>query len=216
MTLHRMVSGYITDSTLPGIIRPAELDLNDTGGLPTSTSHQVGSVPAASGLAGVTVVERGDGITHQSVFTLSAVSVTMTDATTAGCHGSIQLYDFPQALLNLAGACMSLTLTAGAGGISDTAAALVGIGTGAVATDNATLVGSGEADIIPSTAYTLVGGVKAATGVSTTGLLAVSNGTATAKKAYLNIVVPDDDSSASDTFTVDGTVTITWLHLGDV
>lgn len=111
---------------------------------------------------------------------------------------------------------MSLTLTAGAGGIADGAAVVAAIGTASLATDNATLAGTGEANILPSTAYTLVDGVKAATGVSTTALLALVDGTATAKDAWLNFAVPDADSSASDTLTVAGSVTITWAHLGDV
>lgn len=207
MSILRKVLGYYQDTAATGRRAPVEFDLD-------LSTQRVGSVPATS--TGVSAVEYGGRVLHQTVITLAGVSITMTDATTAGCHGSIQLYDFPEALVNLVGACMSLTLTAGAGGIGDTAAAVAAVGTSTVATDNATLVGTGEANIIPSTAYTLVGGVKAATGVSTTALLAVADGSGTAKAAWLNIAVPDADSSASDTFTVDGTVTITWLHLGDV
>jgi hypothetical protein len=42
------------------------------------------------------------------------------------------------------------------------------------------------------------------------------DGTATAKDAWLNIAVPDAGSTANDTFTVSGTITLVWSNLGDV
>jgi hypothetical protein len=49
----------------------------------------------------------------------------------------------------------------------------------------------------------------------TTALLALADGTATAKDAFLNFAVPDAGSSANDTLTVAGTVTVVWTNSGD-
>ncbi|NDD76047.1 MAG: hypothetical protein EBZ43_01260, partial [Betaproteobacteria bacterium] len=39
--------------------------------------------------------------------------VTMTDATTAGCHGAFKFYDFPQGLIYIQGYNVNLTTLAG-------------------------------------------------------------------------------------------------------
>lgn len=174
-------------------------------------STGAGSVPAN---ASTTATTTADGVL-KTVITLSGRSITMTDAGAAGSHGSAQLYDFPQCNLLFLGATCDLTLTAGVGGITDTAAVVVGVGTATLATDNATLTGT-EADLVPSTAATLTAGVGVGEGKSLTAGIAMFDGTATAKDAWLNIAVPDADSTANDTITVSGTVTIVWANTGDV
>lgn len=159
----------------------------------------------------VTVVEQSSP-PHKTILTLTAQSITMTDATTAGCHGSQKLYDFPAGNIVILGAITDLAITAGAGGITDTASVVGSIGTVAISTDNGTLT-STEANIVPSTAATLTSGVGAMAGESTT--LAAFDGTATAVDAYLNLAIPDAGSSADDTLSVTGTVTLFWINLGD-
>lgn len=159
-------------------------------------------------------VDEGNG-TIRTVLTLDKAVITMTDATTAGCHGSAKVYDFPACNLLFLGATCDLTVTAGAGGIVDTASVVMAIGTTAVATDNATLATT-EADLIPSTAATLTAGAGTAKGKTVTAGVAVFDGTSTAKDAYLNFAVPDAGSTASDTLTVSGTITMVWSNLGDV
>ncbi len=151
-------------------------------------------------------------ILHQTVLTITDLAITMTDATTAGCHGSQKIYDFPAGLIAVLGVVSDLQVAAGAGGIGDTAAVVGSIGSAAVGTDNATLT-STEADLMPSTAATLTAGAGNCDGQSTA--MAILDGTATAADAYLNLAVPDAGSSANDTLTVNGTVTITWANLGD-
>lgn len=165
---------------------------------------------AAAG-AGVAASEK-DGVVHKTVLTLTAQSITMTDATTAGCHGSQKIYDFPAGNILILGATTDLAVVAGSGGITDTASVVGSIGSAAVGTDNATLL-STEANIVPSTAATLTSGAGAMDGESTATVML--DGTATAIDAYLNFAVPDAGSSASDTLTVDGTITILWVNLGD-
>jgi hypothetical protein len=173
---------------------------------------------SSSALAGVAnagaVVDESVG-TIRTTLKLSNQVITMTDATTAGCHGSIKLYDFPACNLLFLGATCDLTVTAGAGGIADTAAVVASIGTAAVSTADATLTTT-EADLIPSTAATLTAGAGAAKGKTLTAGVVVFDGTTTAKDAYLNFAVPDAGSTGNDTLIVSGTITLVWSNLGDV
>ena len=162
---------------------------------------------------GVTVVEYGDDVVHKTVLTLTSLSVTMTDATTSGCHGTQKLYDFPEGAITVLGAFMNLTTLAGSGGIADGAALVGGVGTAAVGTNNATLT-STEQDILSSTAGTLTGGAGTLKKYASPNTTAY-DGTGTAIDAILNLAVPDADSSASDTVAVSGTVTLIWANLGD-
>lgn len=207
MTVSRKVFGYSTDSNRPGWKKDAEFDLDATGG------GSIGSVPL-SNRAYVVATEQGGPILKKTTFTITSAPVTTVDATTNGAHGSLQLYDFPVGLIHILGATMSLSTSAGAGGLSDTAAIIQSVGSVTVSNSNATLT-STEADIIPSTAGTLSGGVNTAVvGVSTA--TAVLDGHTTAADAFLNFVSPDAGSSGDDILTVSGTVTIFWHYLGDV
>lgn len=173
---------------------------------------------ASSALAGVAnagaVVDESVG-TIRTTLKLSNQVITMTDAAAAGCHGSVKLYDFPACNLLFLGATCDLTVTAGAGGIADTAAVVAAIGTAAVSTADATLTTT-EADLIPSTAATLTAGAGAAKGKTLTAGVVVFDGTTTAKDAYLNFAVPDAGSTGNDTLIVSGTITLVWSNLGDV
>lgn len=191
----------------------AETDANRVRklNLMTDSLNGAGSSGAAASLS--VDVSEGPGVL-KTVLTLDKVVVTMTDATTAGSHGSLKLYDFPACnLLFLGGSC-NLTLTAGEGGIADTAAVVAAVGTTTVGTDNATLTTT-EADLIPSTASTLTAGAGTTKGKTVTAGVVVFDGTSTAKDAWLNFAVPDAGSTANDTLTVSGTITLVWSNLGD-
>lgn len=155
------------------------------------------------------------GTVKTSTLTLSELSVAMTDAGAAGCHGSHKLLTLPAGNIVFLGATCDLAITAGAGGISDTAAVVAGVGTVTVGTDNATLTLT-EQNLVPSTAATLTDGVGSAKGKSVTAGIAVFDGTSTATEAWLNFAVPDSDSTGDDTLTVSGTVTLLWANAGDV
>jgi hypothetical protein len=168
----------------------------------------------ASNGAAVSAAEYGRGAYHTTVLTLAALSVTMTDAAAvAGCHGTHRLYDFPAGAIQVLGCSYNLTTLAGGGGIADGAALVGSLGTVAVGVDNATLT-STEADLIASTTGTLTAGVGT---LKKHGSLvaAAFDGTSTPVDVYLNLAVPDADSSADDTVTVSGTITINWIALGD-
>lgn len=162
----------------------------------------------------VSLIGVGAGGTTKTVLTLDGASITMTDAGIAGAHGSLKVHDFPQCNMLFLGGSTDLTITAGAGGITDTAAVVGSIGTATVSTADATLTGT-EADLIPSTASPLTAGAGATKGKSVTAGIAVFDGTGTAIDAWLNFAVPDAGSTANDTLTVSGTITLVWANLGD-
>ncbi len=188
----------------------ATLSGGDVLSVDPKTSVGVG---VKAGGSAVTVVENGDDTMHKTVLTLTNLSVTMTDATTSGCHGTQKLYDFPAGAITVVGAFMNLTTLAGSGGIADAAALVGGAGTAAVGVNNATLATT-EQDILSSTAGTLTAGAGTLKKYASPNTTAY-DGTATAIDAILNLAVPDADSSASDTVTVNGTVTLYWINLGD-
>lgn len=169
-----------------------------------------------SGTAGTSVAAATSAnAVNTTVLTLSELSITMTDATTAGSHGSHKVLTFPAGNIAFLGATCDLTILAGAGGITDTAAVVGGVGTVTVVTDNATLTTT-EQDLVPSTASPLTGGAGVTKGKSLTAGIAVFDGTTTPIAAWLNFAVPDADSTANDTLTVSGTITLTWANLGAV
>jgi hypothetical protein len=58
--------------------------------------------------------------------------------------------------------------------------------------------------------------VGTAAGITLTAGAVAFDGTTTAKDAWLNIAVPDAGSTANDTFSVTGTITLIWSNMGDV
>jgi len=211
-TEYRKVQGWVEDSSKPNLKMPKEFDLDNRGSNSFTTTANVGTVPSAD----VSAVEYGTPYLHTTVFTVSG-DVTITDATTAGAHGAVQLYDFPAGLVYLFGVSSDLSITAGAGGIADNASVVCAVGTATVETDNGTLAGTDEATLGPSTAATLSSGAGACDVDGTTALIAIHNGSATAIDAFLNFAIPDAGvtDGQNDTLTVSGTVTITWAFLGD-
>lgn len=158
---------------------------------------------------GVSVVESAG----KTVVTFTNTPVATVDATTNGAQGSLNFYNFPEGLIEYRGGVANLTLTKVGSGITATAGIVSSVGS-TVAGVDLTLTGT-EADFIPSMATTLAAGTGAASGVSTTANLALFDGTAVAKKAYLNLVVADAGSTASDSILINGTVTLSWAYIGD-
>lgn len=207
-TFSGSVIGTYTLAGTPTITAPAI-----TG--PTITSITVDPTTlvdvGVEAVTNMTVTENGDGAVHKTTFTFSAHSVTMTDATDS--TGSVAIYTFPEGFIKVYGSLCNLTTTAGVGGITDTAALVLSVGSVVVATDNATLT-STEADIIASYAGTLIGGE----GVFTKDgalVAAAFDGHTTDEAIFLNLAVPDADTSANDTIELTGDCTIVWSNLGD-
>lgn len=171
--------------------------------------NSIGTIGSTTGLS-IQKDQVFDGV-RKTVVKLTSVSVTMTDGTTNGSIGSVKLYDFPEGAINVHCGATDLTLTAGAGGIGDTAALKHSVGSAAEATNDT--LDSVQANIVPSTSLTLAAGTGTKQGISTAA--AHLDGRAAAAAAYLNLGVADAGSSANDTVTVSGTVTLIWTPMGD-
>lgn len=185
------------------------LDANSAIG----TFNTTDSVGAVSG-AGVTLVEKGNGAIHKTVFTLTSASVTVTDTGGAnGAQGNFKIYDFPEGVIVRGGCVASATTLAGAGGIADGAAVVLSLGSVAAGAGDSTL-SSTEADFIASFAGTLTAGAGTFAKYGEPSVTSL-DGHTTAVDLILNVAVPDADVSASDTLAVSGTITCVWSNTGD-
>ena len=132
----------------------------------------------------------------------------------------MKIYDFPTGHILFLGAVIDADATLGVTGtITTTWAGGVALGT-ATATTGSTLTAT-EADIMPEV------DVAAATAkVAAIDAICVCNplteaaarwldGTSTAIDLYLNLVVDDSGTHTSGTGAITGTVTVTWINLGD-
>lgn len=186
----------------------------NTGG---TTTSNVGTVAAAT----VTAVEKGNGLFHQTILTLTAVAVALSDANVGG---GTKIYTFPEGNITVTGATASVaetttsailttlnggkTLSAGVGSVQTVAQA------------SGTLITT-EQDIVnafaPVSSTVINVAAAAATGKLSATTALRYDGSATAQAIYLNCGIPtatDIDGDATSTWT--GTVTITWQFNGDV
>jgi len=169
---------------------------------------------ALGGTLGTSVTRLNDdkvGLIQEMTLKLTDLAITMTDATTSGTHGTADLYTFAEGGVLILAAQADCTF-AESGGITDTAAVLFALGSAAVGTDNAALT-STEANIIPSTSCTMTAAAGSFEGMSTAA--AWLAGHATAAKVRLNVVAADADSASNSAITVNGTVKVWFIHLGD-
>lgn len=187
------------------------LQADKLGLLRSLATPPVAGTPAGTGVSAKEF--GGGGLPHKTILTLRSVVIATVDAGAAGAQGSQKVYDFPEGAIQFLGATMNLTTLAGAGGIADTGALVGSVGSVAAGAGDAALT-STEANIIPSTAGTLVAGAGVLKGISAAPIAPV-DGTTTPVDAILNIAVPDAGSSADDTVTISGTITITWSNAGD-
>lgn len=98
----------------------------------------------------VTVVEKGDGNIHKSIFTLTATPVTLTDDAGNGAYAALKLYDFLAGNIVTLGAVIDADLTLTEAWWTDAAEGDVGLGTVAAAVGT-TLTGTTQ-NIIATTA----------------------------------------------------------------
>lgn len=192
----------------------AEGDGGDTITIDDTVAASLVAAGLAEEVSATGVVESEAGIVVKQVtVTLDDCAIVLTDAGANGSHGTQLVKTFAAGPIQILGCSMNLTTKAGAGGIGDTAALIGALGSASVTTANETLT-STEADLIASTSGTLSGG--AGTLANHGSLVATAfDGHTTAIKAYLNLVCPNADSSATDTVTVNGTIKITYANLGD-
>lgn len=212
VTLAKVVSG--TSTTLFAYAIPVGYTLrwSDDGieVVATTSVDGVGAVAGTGNIASETV-----GGVHRTTITLSAMALTVTDAL---AYASQKLYDFPAGRILIMGTTGSLAFSvtsARASTINDNAA--MDWSVGSAAASNVTLATT-MVDLLPKVDKTLDGAVAAFTTAST-GALAASaqfDGTGTALDAYLNVSFPTvTDIDGDGALAITGTITITWVNLGD-
>lgn len=186
----------------------------DENGIEVTETETPAGVGAAAG-TGVTASEQGRGVVQRTVLRLASVGVTVTDAL---AYASQKIYDFPEGRILILGSTASLAFSVTSDRtttINDNAAMDWSIGSAAAS--NVTLATT-MVDLLPKVDKTLDGAVAAFTSASTGALAAAAqfDGTGTAVDAYLNISFPTGtDIDADGTLLVTGSITITWVSLGD-
>lgn len=179
----------------------------------TTTGSGIGAPNTA---ATCVVEEKGDGVTHQTVITLTNHLVSVTDAL---AYANSKLYTFPEGRIYVMAALASLAFGVTgvrADTINDNAAMDWSLGT--VAASNVTLATT-MVDLIAKQDKTLDGVAAAYTTAQAVAGIAPTafDGTSTAKEAHLNVSFPTTtDIDADGVVKVTGTITITWINFGDL
>lgn len=161
-------------------------------------------VPA--GATGVTVREYADGgIVHRTVFTFTSFANALTLNGTSTAGGGTKIYTFPEGYIKTLGVVSNLTSAAAGDG-----SFLASLGTAAAGTDGS--LSSTEANICASTASTISSGVGTLKMKGDT--VAALDGTSSALDLYFNNAI-NADGTGKATLTYTGTLTVTWMKLGD-
>lgn len=168
---------------------------------------------------GVTHEDSGTGNVHKTVLTLVNTPIPLVDEAGVVAYGGLKIFDFPQGNTLFLGAVADLALTKSSAGVDADWNGDVGIGT-VTASNDATLATT-EQNLIPTTATPqAVAGVTTADAKSTTTETGkIFDGTATAIDAFLNLLVDDSDHNVTGTpcnLIANGTVSLTWVNLGDL
>jgi len=187
------------------------------------TTFRLGSVPAAiaedmplSGTptAGKIAAQHCGGKVRTTVLTLNAVPVAVTDAS---AYANIQVYDFPKGRIQILGVIGSLywAVTTARTTINDSASLTWALGT--VVASNITLATT-MIDLAAKATKVLAAATTALNTISETALSASVqfDGSGTAKDMFLNVgFETNTDIDGDGTLTATGTITITWVDLGD-
>lgn len=191
---------------------------NNNSGVDSDAIDSIGTAETVSGLS---VVEKGDGALHKTVFTLDEVAVASTDAGANGAQATKKLYTFPEGQIVILGAHQVYPLgsleavTGGDGGFSDSSNFSIGVGS-AEANAGVDLTGTEEdicaaadVDLTTKTSNAIESGINAS--------LLPLDGSSTAIPVWLNVstLADGDHGAAADVLNVSGTITIAWTVLGN-
>jgi hypothetical protein len=164
---------------------------------------------------GITVKNVQFGPFCQTTLTLNNVPQAVVNGTE---YQGTKIYDLPAGRINVLGCTATLQQKTTSTIASTLNASVTGaISLGTATASNVSLTGT-MVDLLPSTAFTSSATINVA-GTAVTAALAASaqfDGTATAKDVYLNTAyATTTDVDANATQTISGTVTLTWVNLGD-
>jgi len=173
----------------------------------------IDGVPSSGGVASNSTTVAADtyGQVIKTTLTMSDVSVVIAEGGSGtNGYGGVKIYDFPEGRLLVQGVIVeNFTFKTNATSAIDSAdGGDFAFGT-AVVTDGS--MSGTMVDFCPSTS------IDPITNVTDAALAASAqfDGTSTAKDLYVNLTIDDGDISATATNTVDATVTIHWIKLGD-
>lgn len=180
---------------------------------------QLNTVGNSGTLNGATVTALEQmGAVHQTVISLNATPLTIVDANVGG---GVKIYTFPEGRILLLGAVgtMAFTTTSVLASTLNTGVTINwGLGSVITAAQASGTLTTTEVDILPSTNATASATINVA-GAASNGKLATSlqfDGTTTAIPVNLNVgVATNTDIDGDATVTVNGTVVLTWINLGD-
>ncbi len=155
-------------------------------------------------------VEGGDGVIHKTTLTFALTGAHDLDMADDDHGTGIKIYDFPAGdILILGATCNAVVTSVNAEGGGATFPMALGSVVGA---DDNTLT-STEADIIPSTP--VAGGSAKEFHASLAASILLQNAGSGDLDLYLNAAITAAVAEGAVTIAVTGTVTITWMNLGD-
>jgi hypothetical protein len=165
---------------------------------------------AAIGVVGTSVTEVSNrGCVQQVILTLTDVAITITDGTTKE-YGSALVHTFPQGAIKVLGVVVNLDLTCTGADFAVAGAGDYALGS-AAATDQA-LTGTDLTWSTDAAAITVT--IAAPLALHDTGeIVALYDGTTTPGPVYLNLAM--DAGEGAGEITANGTITITFINLGD-
>jgi hypothetical protein len=179
--------------------------------LTNSTANQVGEASVSTVKARHFQV----GPLIQTVLTLDNVAQTVVNGTE---YQGTKIYDFPEGRIAVLGVTATLQQKTTSAIASTLNSGVTGaISLGSATASNVSLTGT-MVDFLPSTAFASSTTINVAGTAVSSALAAAAqfNGTATPIDLYLNTAyATTTDVDADATQTISGTVTITWLLLGD-
>ena len=215
----------IDNNAAADTITIAETNIGLTGVVTvTGALHHTGAVTTASGVGtaetGVVATEYGVGGIHQTLLTLTLTGDNDVDVADGSKTTGTLLYTLPEGFTYLVGVVCDISDTTNAAYNADANDIYyIGIGTadGTQAAD-ADLTGTEQDLIAKATIQTDSSGANTQLTNAVKGSLstpAVYDGHTTAVPVYLNIAVPDASNTGATTHAVTGTVTLSYITLGD-
>lgn len=176
---------------------------------------------------GLTLVEKGSGAIHKTVFTFDEMPVVSVPGSTQGTDGdwgTQKLYTFPVGHISYLGSHCQFpvaglaAVTAGGGGFADDADFEIGVGSVASAQATAWGLEDGtQEDIVTALDVDLTSGTSDAIESAATGTVVVFDGTGGAETLNLNFrcLADADHGGNADVLKISGVLTILWSCLGD-
>ena len=165
--------------------------------------------------ATVSVVESGVGLVHKTVLTLATTPIALTDDAGVAQWGTLKLYDFPAGTIKVLGAVIDADLTLDDTEWVDNTQGDVALGS--VASTDGSALATTLGDILSTTAIAaLTAQVGAIDAQSLADEPPLGSAGGTDDDCNLNMLIDDNAAHITGTGSITGTVTLTWINLGDL